>query len=53
MAWDPLPDHLWQPTVRSLHRWSEVVGKFRLKLAAGRATAQGHAPNQSPVPRLS
>jgi hypothetical protein len=33
MAWDPLPDRLWQATVRSLNRRSEVVGRVRLALA--------------------
>ena len=33
MAWDPLPDHVWQATIRSLHRWSQVIGKIRLALA--------------------
>ena len=33
MAQDPVLDHLWQPTIRSLHRWSQVVGKIRLALA--------------------
>jgi hypothetical protein len=32
-AWAPLPDQDWQPTIRSLHRWSQVVGKIRLALA--------------------
>jgi hypothetical protein len=32
MAWDPVPDHLGLPTVRSLHQWSRVVGKIRLAL---------------------
>lgn len=34
MAWEPLPEDDWQPTIRSLHRWSQVVGKIRLALAA-------------------
>lgn len=33
-SWQPLPDQEWQPTIRSLHRWSQVVGKVRLALAA-------------------
>ena len=32
--WQPLPNQEWQPTIRSLHRWSQVVGKVRLALAA-------------------
>ena len=32
-SWQPLPDQEWQPTIRSLHRWSQVVGKVRLALA--------------------
>jgi hypothetical protein len=31
--WEPVPDRVWQPTVRSLHRWSQVIGKIRLALA--------------------
>jgi Family of unknown function (DUF5996) len=31
--WLPLPEDAWQPTIRSLHRWSQVVGKVRLALA--------------------
>lgn len=34
MPWDPLPNREWQATVRSLHMWSQVVGKVRLGLAA-------------------
>jgi hypothetical protein len=34
MSWDPLPDQAWAPTIRSLHRWSQIVGKVRLALAA-------------------
>jgi len=33
-SWAPLPDQEWQPTIRSLHRWSQVVGKVRMALAA-------------------
>jgi hypothetical protein len=33
MAWEPLPEQEWQPTIRSLHRWSQVVGKVRMALA--------------------
>ncbi len=33
-SWQPLPEKEWQPTIRSLHRWSQVVGKVRLALAA-------------------
>jgi hypothetical protein len=33
MPWESLPDEAWQPTIRSLHRWSQVVGKVRLALA--------------------
>jgi hypothetical protein len=33
-SWQPLPDQEWQPTIRSLHRWTQVVGKVRLALAA-------------------
>lgn len=33
-SWQPLPDQEWQPTIRSLHRWSQVFGKVRLALAA-------------------
>jgi hypothetical protein len=33
-SWQQLPDQEWQPTIRSLHRWSQVVGKVRLALAA-------------------
>jgi hypothetical protein len=32
-SWEPLPDQDWQPTIRSLHRWSQIVGKIRLALA--------------------
>jgi Family of unknown function (DUF5996) len=32
-SWQPLPEGEWQPTIRSLHRWSQVVGKVRLGLA--------------------
>ena len=31
--WQPLPDPEWQPTIRSLHRWSQIVGKVRMALA--------------------
>ena len=31
--WQPLPDPEWQPTIRSLHRWSQIVGKVRTALA--------------------
>jgi hypothetical protein len=34
MSWDPLPYPEWQPTVRSLHRWSQIAGKLRMALAA-------------------
>ena len=34
MSWEPLPDRDWAPTIRSLHRWSQVVGKVRMALAA-------------------
>src|SRR5258708_5448182 len=34
MRWEPLPEPDWQPTIRSLHRWSQVVGKVRMALAA-------------------
>ena len=34
LPWKPLPDGTWGPTVRSLHRWSQVVGKVPLALAA-------------------
>lgn len=34
MIWEPLPDRDWGPTIRSLHRWSQIVGKIRLKLAS-------------------
>ena len=33
-SWQLLPDQEWQPTIRSLHRWSQIVGKVRLALAA-------------------
>ena len=33
MSWEPLPDDAWAPTIRSLHRWSQVVGKVRMALA--------------------
>ena len=33
MSWEPLPDQDWAPTIRSLHRWSQIVGKVRLALA--------------------
>jgi Family of unknown function (DUF5996) len=33
MSWEPLPDEEWKPTIRSLHRWSQIVGKVRLALA--------------------
>jgi hypothetical protein len=32
MAWEPLPDETWAPTIRSLHRWSQMVGKVRMAL---------------------
>jgi hypothetical protein len=32
-TWAPLPHQEWQPTIRSLHRWSQMVGKIRLALA--------------------
>ena len=31
--WQPVPDREWQPTLRSLHMWSQIVGKIRLALA--------------------
>jgi hypothetical protein len=34
MGWEPLPDQQWQPTIRSLHRWSQIVGKVRMGLAS-------------------
>src|SRR6476661_4368286 len=34
MSWEPLPDRDWAPTIRSLHRWSQIVGKVRMALAA-------------------
>ena len=34
MSWEPLPDRDWAPTIRSLHRWSQIVGKVRMDLAA-------------------
>src|SRR3954470_3221609 len=34
MSWEPLPDPEWAPTIRSLHRWSQIVGKVRMALAA-------------------
>ena len=34
MPWEPLPDRDWAPTIRSLHRWSQIVGKVRMDLAA-------------------
>ena len=33
MSWEPLPDQEWQPTIRSLHMWTQIVGKIRLALA--------------------
>jgi uncharacterized protein DUF5996 len=32
MPWESLPDKEWQPTIRSLHRWSQIVGKIRMAL---------------------
>jgi uncharacterized protein DUF5996 len=34
MPWELLPSETWGPTIRSLHRWSQIVGKIRLALAA-------------------
>ncbi len=34
MSWEPLPDRDWAPTLRSLHMWSQLVGKVRMALAA-------------------
>ena len=34
MSWEPLPDRDWAPTIRSLHMWSQIVGKVRMALAA-------------------
>ena len=34
MSWEPLPHQDWAPTIRSLHRWSQIVGKVRMALAA-------------------
>jgi hypothetical protein len=34
MPWELLPSETWGPTIRSLHRWSQIVGKVRLGLAA-------------------
>ena len=33
MSWEPLPDQDWAATIRSLHMWSQIVGKVRLDLA--------------------
>jgi hypothetical protein len=33
VRWEPLPEPDWRPTVRSLHRWSQVAGKIRMALA--------------------
>jgi hypothetical protein len=33
MSWEPLPDRDWAPTIRSLHMWSQIVGKVRMALA--------------------
>ena len=33
MPWEPLPASEWQPTIRSLHRWSQIAGKVRMALA--------------------
>ena len=33
-SWRSIPDQEWQRTIRSLHRWSQVVGKVRMALAA-------------------
>lgn len=33
MSWELLPDQGWAPTIRSLHRGSQIVGKVRLSLA--------------------
>jgi len=30
--WPPLPLHGWQDTYRTLHMWTQVVGKIRMKL---------------------
>ena len=31
-AWPPLPLEAWQPTLDTLHRWTQIVGKIRLAL---------------------
>jgi hypothetical protein len=33
VSWEPLPEREWQPTIRSLHMWTQIVGKIRLALA--------------------
>ena len=33
LGWQPVPDREWQPTIRSMHMWSQIVGKVRLALA--------------------
>ena len=29
MSWEPLPDQEWQPTIRSLHMWTQIVRGLR------------------------
>ena len=33
MGWEQLPEREWGATIRSLHRWSQIIGKIRLALA--------------------
>ena len=31
--WPPLPLHEWQDTYRTLHMWTQIVGKIRMTLS--------------------
>jgi hypothetical protein len=31
--WPELPWHEWEPTISTLHLWSQIVGKIRMALA--------------------
>ena len=33
MGWEQLPEREWGATIRSVHRWSQIIGKIRLALA--------------------
>jgi len=32
-SWPPLPLHEWQDTYRTLHMWTQIVGKIRMTLS--------------------